>query len=296
PFITIVLLIIAGYADIWYWLDKRFLQKDLKVSVIDVGQGTSALLELPGGYNVLVDGGGFSDNSVFDVGEKITAPFLWRRKINTVDAIVLSHPNSDHLNGLLYIADNFNVKEIWTNGEAADSLGYKRLIEIIKEKNIKMEDFKKIGRSRVINGTTFNILYPEPSFKEKKEKWRKGDNSSLVLKTVFGSKSFLFTGDIKEKGESDLVRLSGDHLKSTVLIVPHHGSRSSSTDNFIDKVEPEIAIIPVGWKNRYKFPHPEVLKRYKEKKCRVFRTDENGAVMISTDGKALIVTPTVTAS
>lgn len=293
PFIILVLLIIAGYADIWYWLDKRFLQKDLKVSVIDVGQGTSVLLELPGGYNVLVDGGGFSDNSLFDVGEKITAPFLWRKKIKSVETLVLSHPNSDHLNGLLYIAENFNVKDIWSNGETDYNLGYRRLLEIIKEKNIKMEDFNEIKRDRMINGTFFQILYPESDFKEKKEKWREGDNSSLVLKTVFRSKSFLFTGDIKEKGESDLLRLSGNHLKSTVLIVPHHGSRSSSSDKFIDMIDPEIAVIPVGWKNRYRFPHPEVLNRYKERRCRILRTDENGAIIMSTDGKSLAVEPTI---
>ncbi|MBU0545457.1 MAG: DNA internalization-related competence protein ComEC/Rec2 [Proteobacteria bacterium] len=293
PFIAIVLLIIAAFADTWYWLDKRFLHDDLKVSVIDVGQGTSALLELPYSYNVLVDGGGFSDNSVFDVGQRIIAPFLWRMKIKTIDTIVLSHNDSDHLNGLLYIADNFNVKEIWLNGEAADSVGYRRLLEIIKEKNIKMEEFKEIKRDRTINGTMFKILYPESGFKEKREKWRKGDNSSLVIKVVLGSKSFLFTGDIKAKGESDLVKTAGSSLKSTVLVVPHHGSKSSSTDEFIAKVHPEIAIISAGWKNRYKFPHPEVLKRYKERKCRVFRTDENGAVIMSTDGKALAVTPTV---
>jgi competence protein ComEC len=293
PFIAILFLIIAGYADIWYWLDKRFLQKDLMVTVVDVGQGTSSLLELPGGYNVLVDGGGFSDNSIFDVGEKITAPFLWRKKIKSVDLLVLSHPNSDHLNGLLYIAENFNVKEIWTNGEPADSLGYKRLLDIIREKNIMMMDFKEAVRDRVINGIQFKILYPEAGFKEKKEKWRKGDNSSLVLKAVFGEKSFLFTGDIKEKGESDIVRLPGNHLKSTVLVVPHHGSKSSSTDKFIDKIGPEIAVIPVGWKNRYKFPAPEVLERYKSRGCRILRTDENGAVTISTDGKSLKVIPVI---
>jgi competence protein ComEC len=296
PFIAIVLLIIAGYADIWYWLDKRFLHEDLRVTVIDVGQGTSTLLELPGGYNVLVDGGGFSDNSIFDAGERITAPFLWRNKIKSVDTLVLSHPDSDHLNGLLYIAENFNVKEIWANGEAEDSLGYKKLLGIIKERNIKMEDFNEIRKNRVINGIGFKVLYPEAGFKKKSEKWRKGDNSSLVLKAVFGSKSFLFTGDIKAKGESDLAKISGNRLKSTVLVVPHHGSKSSSTSVFIDKVDPEIAIIPVGWKNRYKFPHPEVLERYKSRGCRILRTDENGAVMMSTDGKSLIVTPTVTAS
>jgi competence protein ComEC len=293
PFIAIVLLIISGYADIWYWLDKRFLQEDLKVTIIDVGQGTSALIELPGGYNVLVDGGGFSDNSLFDVGQRIIAPFLWRKKIKSVDTLVLSHPNSDHLNGLLYIAENFNVKEFWSNGEAVDTLGYKRLIEVIKQNNIKMEDFNTTERNRVINGTKFTILYPEPGFKNKKEKWRKGDNSSIVLKAVFGSKSFLFTGDIKAKGESDIVKMSGNNLKSTVLIVPHHGSKTSSTDTFIDKIDPEIAIIPVGWNNRYKFPHPQVLERYKSRKCEILRTDKNGAVMISTNGTSLVVTPTV---
>jgi competence protein ComEC len=293
PFIALTILVIAVSADIWYWLDKRFLHDDLKVSVIDVGQGTSALLELPGGYNLLVDGGGFSDNSLFDVGEMIVAPFLWRRKINTVDTVVLSHPNSDHLNGLLYIAENFNVKEIWTNGEAVDTSGYRRLLEIIREKNIKMEDFREIKRERKINGIILKILYPESDFRGKKEKWRRGDNSSLVLKASLGSKSFLFTGDIKAKGEHELVKTAGASLKSTVLMVPHHGSKSSSSEEFISGVEPEIAIISVGYKNRYKFPHPEVVKRYKENKSRIFRTDESGAVMMSTDGRSLIVKPTI---
>lgn len=293
PFFALIILIIAGYADLWHWLDKRFLHKDLRVTVVDVGQGGSSLLELPGGYNVLVDGGGFSDNDVFDVGRNIIAPFLWNKKINTVDVLVLSHTNSDHLNGLLYIADNFNVKEIWSNGEAADSLGYKNFLEIIKKKNIKMQSFEYIKRGKTINGVMFKILYPEADFMEKKEKWRKGDNSSLVLKTVFGTKSFLFTGDIKARGEADITKIAGRLLKSTVIIVPHHGSKTSSTEEFIDKVNPEIAIISAGWKNRYKFPSPLVLDRYKKRMCNIYRTDENGAIEMSTDGKELVVTPTV---
>ncbi|MBA3036041.1 MAG: ComEC family DNA internalization-related competence protein, partial [Desulfobacterium sp.] len=293
PFFALIILIIAGYADLWHWLDKRILHEDLRVTVVDVGQGTSSLLELPGGYNVLVDGGGFSDNDVFDVGRNIIAPFLWNKKINTVDVLVLSHTNSDHLNGLLYIADNFNVKEIWSNGEAADSLGYKNFLEIIKKKNIKMQSFEYIKRGKTINGVMFKILYPEADFMEKKEKWRKGDNSSLVLKTVFGTKSFLFTGDIKARGEADITKIAGRLLKSTVIIVPHHGSKTSSTEEFIDKVNPEIAIISAGWKNRYKFPSPLVLDRYKKRMCNIYRTDENGAIEMSTDGKELVVTPTV---
>ena len=293
PFIALIILIIAGYADLWHWLDKRFFHKDLRVTSVDVGQGTSSLLELPGGYNVLVDGGGFSDNDMFDVGENIIAPFLWKKKINTVDLLVLSHTDSDHLNGLLYIADNFNVKEIWSNGEAADSLGYKKFLEIIKKKNIKMQIFEDIKKGRAINGVMFKILYPEADFMEKTEKWRKGDNSSLVLKTVFGTKSFLFTGDIKARGEADIIKVAGGLLKSTVIVVPHHGSKTSSTQEFIDQVDPKIAIISAGWKNRYKFPNPLVLDRYKQKMCEIYRTDENGAVLMSTDGIELMIKPTV---
>jgi competence protein ComEC len=295
-FIALVILITAAFADIWYWLDKRLLNDNLRVSVIDVGQGASALLELPGGYNILVDGGGFSDNAIFDVGQRVVAPFLWRSKIATVDTIVLSHPNSDHMNGLLYIADNFNVKELWTNGEAADTAGYRMLLSIVKERSIKMQDFRELKRERNINGTVLKIFYPEPDYMEKKGKWRKGDNSSLVLKAQLGTKSFLFTGDIKARGEKELAETAGGSLKSTVLLVPHHGSKSSSTREFIDRVEPEIGIISLGYRNRYKFPHPDVLKRYKEKKCRIFRTDENGAVMISTDGKSLTVSSAAAAS
>ncbi|MFH2046309.1 MAG: DNA internalization-related competence protein ComEC/Rec2 [Pseudomonadota bacterium] len=293
PLIALIFLIIAGYANSWYWLDKRFLHKDLKVTVIDVGQGTSSLLELPGGYNVLVDGGGFSDNSVFDVGRYILAPFLWKKKINTVDTLVLSHIDSDHLNGLLYIAKNFHVKEVWSNGEAKDSLGYKNFLEIIRKKNIKMQDYSDINKGKTINGVMFKILYPEAGFMEKKDTWRKGDNSSLVLKTVFGTKSFLFTGDIKAKGEADLIRAADELLKSTVVIVPHHGSKSSSSQKFIDKVNPEIAIISAGWKNRYKLPSPVILDRYEKRMCNIYRTDENGAIEMSTDGKELMITPSI---
>ena len=112
---------IPGHAHFWTISTfKRlafFWHDDLKVTIIDVGQGTSALLEIPGGDCLLIDGGGFSDNSIFDVGERIIAPLLWRKKIMTVDTLILSHPNSDHLNGLTYIARYFNVKNVWSNTE-----------------------------------------------------------------------------------------------------------------------------------------------------------------------------------
>ncbi|MBW2201179.1 MAG: DNA internalization-related competence protein ComEC/Rec2, partial [Deltaproteobacteria bacterium] len=122
-FIVVAIVLVMG-ADAYYWAYNRFWHDDLRVTIIDVGQGNSALLEMPGGACLLIDGGGFSDNSAFDVGARIIAPLLWRKKIKTVDTLILSHPNSDHLNGLLYIAEHFNVKRLWSNNEAANTRGY----------------------------------------------------------------------------------------------------------------------------------------------------------------------------
>ena len=122
--------ILVAIVDTGYWTYHRFWHKDLRVTVIDVGQGSAALVEMPKGYNLLIDGGGFSGNSTFDVGARIVAPLLWHKKIRTVDTLILSHPNSDHLNGLLYIAEHFNVKQIWTNSQISNTLGFRKFMQI----------------------------------------------------------------------------------------------------------------------------------------------------------------------
>ena len=290
-----VLVIFAFSADACYWLNKRLRHADLRVTMIDVGPGSAALLELPYGYNILIDGGGFSNNSVFDVGARLVAPFLWHKKIKTVDTLILSHPNSDHLNGLIYIAEHFNVKNVWTNNEAANTLGYKQLMAVIEKNDIDMPKFDVISRIQKINGVILQILSPPKDFidKNKIEPWRDLNNNSLVIKITFGSQSFLFPGDIKARAEIELAAAAGDQLKSTVLIAPHHGSRTSSTETFLEKVDPDIVIVSSGWKSRFGFPHPLVLKRYKERGCRILGTARHGAVTMSTDGQALSIRPTI---
>ena len=110
---------------------------------------------------------------------------------------------------------------------------------------------------------------------------------------MFKSVSFLFPGDILKHAEKELVGIAGDDLRSTVLIAPHHGSKTSSSELFLDKVNPEYVIISSGWKNRFKFPNLSVIKRYRERKYKIFRVDENGAVMLSTDGRFLKIEPTI---
>ncbi|OEU75497.1 MAG: hypothetical protein BA864_08980 [Desulfuromonadales bacterium C00003093] len=291
--IVAAIVIVAACADAGYWLYSRFWRDDLRVTIIDVGQGSAALIELPGGRCVLIDGGGFSDNAVFDVGAMIIAPFLWSKKIKTVDTIILSHPNADHLNGLLYIARHFNVKRVWTNGEVANINSYRMFMDIIDENNIYKPEFKDIQRMHEIKGVGIKILYPPDDYivKREKEKWRNLNNNSLVIKIEFGSKSFLFPGDIMAGGERELVAIAGDELESTVLIAPHHGSRTSSTEQFLRKIKPEVVIVSAGWQNKFGFPHPTVLKKFYKLGCRIFRTDINGALTISTDGRTLKITP-----
>lgn len=294
--VVVLLAVLVFSADTCYWFYQRCWHGDLRVTMIDVGDGNSTLLELPDGYTILLDGGGFSDNRIFDVGARIIAPFLWQKKIKTVDTVVLSHPNSDHLNGLIYIVEHFNVKNVWTNHDAANTFGYKKFMDRIRDNGIHLPGYPEIFGAHNINGVHLNILYPPVDFteKRKKEPWRNLNNNSLVLKASFGSESFLFPGDIKSRGEYELVSTAGGKLNSTVLLVPHHGSKTSSSERFVETVNPGVVVISSRWKSRFGFPHPSVLKRYQKIGCRVLGTACNGAVSMSTNGRTLTIRPTIT--
>jgi competence protein ComEC len=291
--LVMVLVTLAG--DTCYWVYQRFGSADLRVTVIDVGHGSSSLLELPGGYTMLIDGGGFADNSAFDVGAAIVAPLLWRKKIRTVDTLILSHPNSDHLNGLIYIARHFHVKNVWTNNEPQNTLAYKNFMGVISNKKIVLPSFADMPQNHLINGVKLDLLYPPPGFLKRKEteKWRNTNNNSLVVKVSMGSTSFLFPGDIMAAAEKELVGLAGRKLNSTVLIAPHHGSRSSSSTVFLGEVNPEVIVISSGRQSRFNLPHPEILKKFQQHGSLVYRTDINGAIFLSTDGRQLEIKPFV---
>jgi len=283
---------VVALADGAYWAERRFGNDELRVTFIDVAQGSAALLELPGGACMLVDGGGFYDNR-FDVGARIVAPFLWHKKIATVETLVLSHPNSDHLNGLLFVAKHFNVERVWMNQEEVPSQPYQDFLKIISEKNTRIVGLDRLSIPQTINGIRFQVLYPPKDFLERKTQdlWRTPNNNSLVLQVAFDKVSFLLPGDIEAEGEKELSHLAASALKSTVLLVPHHGSKTSSTPAFLKYVDPTIAVISAGYKNMFGFPHEKILKRYKFQGCQIFRTDQGGAITVTTDGAHLSVKP-----
>lgn len=285
--VTLVVIVSLGGLDAGYWVYQRYHRNDMRVTAIDVGQASGNLLELPKGYTVLVDGGGFSDNGIFDVGAAVIAPLLWQKRIETIDLVVLTHANSDHLNGLLYILKYFKVGEVWSNQEPATTKGFAQWSKLLADRDIRHLDFDKLPKRVIRNGVLLEILGPPADFLERKQdSWRDSNNNSLVLRVTYDDISFLFSGDIEGPGENDLLsRIGPKGLLSTVLMVPHHGSRNSSTIPFLKAVNPMEAVISAGWQNRFHFPHGEVLKRFGIVGSRIWCTAETGALEISTDGK-----------
>jgi len=291
---SIVIMIMA--LDGFYWLNKRFQHHDLRVTFLDVGQGASALVEFPGGECMLIDGGGFSDNEMFDVGEKIVAPFLWSKKIGHVDRVVLSHPESDHLNGLLYILEHFTVNELWTNGIERDTKGFLRMMELAEMNRTTVKNRKDLPDNYQIGGVDLRIFWPLKNDETAVAySSKESNNMSIVLKIAFGGQSFLFPGDILEEAEADMINALTNiqDLKSKVLLVPHHGSKSSSSDLFIQTVAPDYAVVSAGYKNWFKFPHPMVLERLAAQGSKVYRTDFHGAVVMATEGDDLHIETSV---
>lgn len=278
---SLAVLVLLGGMDTAYWLYRRFWHRDLRVTVLDVGQGSSALVEFPGGSTMLIDGGGFSDNAIFDVGQRLVAPVLRKKRIFTVDTVVLSHPNSDHVNGLTHIVSRFEVGRVWTNNMTAETQGYRDFFHALSKKGWVVVDFSALARHHVIGGVRVDILFPPARFRSTDPESLHGDlnDFSLVLRMEKDGVAFLFPGDITSRAEADLVRRVGRGLRSRVLVVPHHGSRHSSSAGFIKAVAPHVAVVSVGWRNRFGFPHPDVLDRYARCGCRLYRTDRHGAVI-----------------
>lgn len=285
PWILTMALIVA-VGDGLYWTYQRFWHRDFRITAIDVGQGASTLMEFPGGTVMLMDGGGFSDNRIFDMGQRVVAPLLWRKKIARVDILALSHPNADHLNGLIFIARHFHVRELWLNGDVNTTWGYKELMDVCREKGIAVRILDTRTRDKTVGGVTLSVLHPPPGYAMKMgaDQQDRRNNASLVVHARLEKTAFLFTGDIMVEAEKALVQREGLRLASTVLFAPHHGSRTSSSADLIAAVQPQAVVISAGVGNRFGFPHAEVTDRYRGAGCLIWCTCIHGAVTLSSDG------------
>lgn len=245
----------------------------LEVTFFDVGQGDAIFIEAPGRQQFLIDGGP-SSIILEKLGQEM--PF-WDRSI---DWIILTHPEKDHLAGLLEVLKSYKVENILWTGVVRNTSEYKEWQKLIKEEGAKIFIAGSVSRTVLdVSRTVLDVLYPFESLEW--EEMKDSNDSSIIARLVFGKTSFLFTGDATQSVEKQLSRLAGQ-LDSDVLKVGHHGSKTSTSKEFVEAVSPEIAVISVGKNNTYGHPRQETLDNLAG--IKIFRTDLDGDIKIISDG------------
>ena len=259
----------------------------LRATFVDVGQGDAALVDLPDGSAMLIDGGGLV-GSPLDVGRRVIAPLLRARRRDRLALVVLTHPHPDHFGGLDAGLAGVRVDEFWDTGQGERegvSGGYARVLERMRLQNTRIMRPEAICGPHVMGGARVDVLAPCPSASVE----RPPNDNSFVLRLAYGRRSLLFEGDAEREEEGDLVRRFGSGLRADVLKVGHHGSKTSSTPALLAAVSPEIAVVSCGVRNRYGHPFPATLASLAAAGARTHRTDRNGAVTVTTDGERLAI-------
>lgn len=320
PKIASVILIYIIILNVWLYTNKKNIYKNLKISrllciliiiiliinflniertmriyFIDVGQGDSSLICTPTGKNILIDGGGSRTPEKYDVGEKVLLPYLLDRRIKKLDYIIISHFDADHAQGIEAVIDKIKVKNIVVSRQASQSVEYDKIIKMCKEKKIKIIDAKRGEKIVIDKYAYFDILHPGDILLDD---GKGGLNANAIVSKLnykMDNKLFtvLFTGDIEYDAEQELVKEYGNKLKSDILKVAHHGSKTSSSQEFINLVKPEIALIGVGKDNTFGHPNDGVIEKLKKIKAKIYRTDLDGEIIIKMEAKKYGVIKTI---
>ncbi|AWH78173.1 ComEC/Rec2 family competence protein [Clostridioides difficile] len=249
--------------------DKKSL---LSIHMIDVGQGDSILVQTPTNKNILIDGGD-------EDSENIIISYLRQKRIKTIDIIIATHPDSDHIGSLDNVIKKFNVNSIYMPEQSTDSEAYQNLINSCTDKNLSIQHLYKNDVLNIDNN--INIYVLSPSYIQEES-----NLNSIVFKLTFNDNSFLFMGDAEEENEKEI--LHSFKLNNINFIkIGHHGSNSSSSLEFIKKISPDIAAISCGYKNQYGHPHRKVIDNLKQNHVSIYRTDRIGDIVFYSDGEII---------
>ncbi|MFN2500789.1 MAG: ComEC/Rec2 family competence protein [Pyrinomonadaceae bacterium] len=267
----------------------------LHIDFLDVGQGDSALVTFPDGRTMLIDGGGRvqykrQDDSEEDepfepdvrtIGEAVVSEFLWDRGLSRLDHIVATHADADHMQGLVDVARNFDIGTAILGDMAWGDLNFEELKQVLDSRAIPVESVQR-GMLMQFGDVIVEVLNPDTMTGPN----RSSNNNSIVLRISFGNRSLLMTGDIERAVEEDMLR-EFPTLHSDVVKVPHHGSRTSSTAEFINAVSGKVAVISVGRRSPFGHPHAEVVQRWTNAGVSVLTTGAGGTISIVTDGQSI---------
>ena len=249
----------------------------LHVAMLDVGQGDSIVVRSPRGRTWIVDAGPAFGSR--DMGESVVAPYLWAMGVRRSEGIVVTHPHPDHGGGVPFLVRALDVGEVWEGIAPRGDTAYAALDRALRDSGVRRRSVRR-GLRAEWDGVQVEVIGPAggpPPFKTR-------NDDSLVLALRYGGVSFLLAGDVESAGEARL-RLS----EAYALKVPHHGSRSSSTPGLLAAVRPAVAVVSAGHRNRFGHPHPEVVARYQQAGAALLRTDRDGSVTVSTDGRRIWV-------
>ena len=282
---TLIILVIIN--PIKYFSNIK--QSNLKIYFVDVGQGDSTCIVTPKNKVILIDGGGNSKDENYDIGKQTLLPYLLDKKINKIDYCIVSHFDSDHCGGLMYILKNLKVKNIIIGKQYEEYENYKEFIKIAKDKKINIRVVEAGEKITIEKNLYIDVLWPIN--REKMVIQNAINNNSLVFKLKYINFSMLFTGDIEEIAEKEILdnyKENTEFLKSTILKVAHHGSKTSSTKEFINIVKPKYAVIGVGKDNKFGHPSNVTIENLRTINTEIYRTDEMGEISINVNIKGNI--------
>ena len=256
----------------------------LRVSMIDVGEGDAILLECPGGESILLDAGPSTPSC--DAGERYVVPYLKRRGISRIRMLLLTHPHGDHMGGAAFVLTHLNISSVAESGQSEPSGLYSAFLNAVTTTGASRRIVGTGDTLGIASGLRMYVLAPTLTSGGSDSSASRANlnNTSIVLRVVYGRISFLFAGDAEHEIERTMSARYGDFLRSTIIKAAHHGSSTSSTEEFVTLVDPECVLISVGKNNMFRHPSASVVKRYESHGVSVLRTDEDGAIMIETDG------------